>query len=132
MDEELAQRWRTMITLKGEISKVIETARQAKVIGHSLDVSVGLFLPPAIARELTAGAEEEMRSLLIVSQLRFLSRDQLVDPVSSDVVEGLQVSVAKAEGEKCHRCWIYSTTVGQNSDHPAICRKCAETIAKMG
>ncbi|MDR2861838.1 MAG: class I tRNA ligase family protein, partial [Syntrophobacterales bacterium] len=131
MNEELAQRWRTMITLKGEIAKVIETARQAKVIGHSLDVSVGLFLPPAIAQEL-AGAEEEMRALLIVSQLKFLDQDQLVNPVSSDAVEGLQICVTKAEGEKCQRCWIYSVTVGENTEHPAICRKCAETVAKVG
>ena len=130
MDEELAQRWRTMITMRGEISKVMETARQAKIIGHSLDVSVSLYLPAAIARGLE-GAEEEMRSLLIVSQLRFLSRDQLVNPVISDVVEGLMISVAKAEGEKCNRCWIYSPTVGENSEHPTICRKCAETVVKM-
>jgi isoleucyl-tRNA synthetase len=119
-----------MITVKGEISKVIETARQAKIIGHSLDVSVSLFLPPDLACEL-AGAEEEMRSLLIVSQLRFLPREQLADPVTSDVVEGLMISVAKAEGEKCNRCWIYSPTVGENLEHPTICRKCAETVVKM-
>ena len=130
MDEGLAQRWRTMITLKGEISKAIETARQAKIIGHSLDVSVGLFLPPAISRELE-GAEEDMRSLLIVSQLRFLPQDQLINPVVSDAVEGLMISVAKAEGEKCNRCWVYSVTVGENSEHPTICRKCAETVTRM-
>ena len=43
-------------------------------------------------------------------------------------VEGLKVSVSKAVGEKCQRCWVISETVGQNPDHPTLCSRCAKII----
>ncbi|GAH08179.1 unnamed protein product, partial [marine sediment metagenome] len=36
----------------------------------------------------------------------------------------IAVRVMKADGEKCMRCWVFSETVGQFSDHPSICNKC--------
>ncbi len=124
----LAERWKTMVTVRGEISKAIETARQAKVIGHSLDAAVDLAVPPKLLQELR-GHEEDMRALLIVSQLQFVEREQLVEPVASETMEGLLISVSKAKGRKCNRCWIYSPTVGENPEHPTICRRCAETVS---
>jgi isoleucyl-tRNA synthetase len=44
-------------------------------------------------------------------------------------MEGLLISVSKAKGRKCNRCWIYSPTVGENPEHPTICRRCAETVS---
>ena len=40
----------------------------------------------------------------------------------------LTVEVAKAEGEKCERCWAYSTTVGCDTDHPTLCARCAAIL----
>ena len=130
INAELAERWKTMVTIRGEISKVIETARQAKVIGHSLDAAVDLYLPEKLQAELK-GHEEDMRSLLIVSQLQFVDRDQLVDPSASEAVEGLLIGVSKARGQKCNRCWIYSPTVGENMEHPTICERCAKTVSQI-
>ena len=45
-------------------------------------------------------------------------------------VEGLSVSVAKADGEKCERCWKFSTTVGKDANHAELCAHCAAVIAK--
>jgi len=129
LNPEVAERWKNMIAVRGEISKVIETARQAKVIGHSLDVAVDLSLPDDLLKELQ-GREEDMRALLIVSQLRFVDRDLLIDPTASEAIEGLSISVSKAKGQKCNRCWIYSPTVGEHTQHPAICARCAETVAQ--
>jgi isoleucyl-tRNA synthetase len=125
----LAERWKNMITIRGEISKVIEAARQGKVIGHSLDAAVALSLPEKLMAELQ-GREEDMRALLIVSQLQFADLDELTEPTASEAVEGLLISVSKAQGQKCNRCWIYSPTVGENTEHPAICQRCAETVTQ--
>jgi len=43
-------------------------------------------------------------------------------------VEGLQVEVGKAEGEKCERCWNYATSVGESDEHPTVCRRCREAL----
>ncbi len=127
LDTSLAERWKTMIAVRGEISKAIEAARQQKIIGHSLDAAVRMRAPEKILKELR-GYEEEMRALLIVSQLQLADGDSLVDSWESEAIEGLHISVFKAPGAKCNRCWIYCTTVGTNADHPTICNRCAETV----
>jgi isoleucyl-tRNA synthetase len=71
-----------------------------------------------------------MRSLLIVSQLQFVAQELLIDPRESEAIPGLFISVAKAKGQKCNRCWIYSPTVGENAEHPTICVRCAETVVQ--
>ena len=42
----------------------------------------------------------------------------------------LSFSVEKADGAKCERCWCYSETVGENSEHPTLCKRCAEQVSK--
>ena len=39
-----------------------------------------------------------------------------------------KVEVAIADGEKCERCWMYSTTVGEDKENPTICHKCSEAL----
>ena len=46
-------------------------------------------------------------------------------------VAGLSVSVSKAEGEKCERCWKFSDTVGADSEHPTLCAHCAEIMKEL-
>ena len=38
------------------------------------------------------------------------------------------MKVDVAEGEKCERCWMYSTTVGEDKENPTICHRCSEVI----
>ncbi|NIV36476.1 MAG: hypothetical protein GWN58_45685, partial [Anaerolineae bacterium] len=47
----------------------------------------------------------------------------------STEVEGLSVSVERAEGDKCQRCWNFSTSVGTIGEAPGICSRCHENIA---
>jgi len=54
-----------------------------------------------------------------------------VNPVTSEEVEGLYIGVRAASGEKCERCWIRSTTVGQIEDHPTICARCFDVIDSL-
>jgi isoleucyl-tRNA synthetase len=49
----------------------------------------------------------------------------------SDVVPSLEVTVQRAYGKKCERCWNYSTHVGENPRYPTICERCSEAIAEI-
>lgn len=40
----------------------------------------------------------------------------------------LGVKIEQAEGEKCERCWMYSTTVGEDKENPTICHRCSEAL----
>jgi isoleucyl-tRNA synthetase len=41
------------------------------------------------------------------------------------------VSVQRADGTKCERCWNYSTHVGENSDYPTVCERCVKALAEI-
>ena len=126
-DMELAERWKTMVALKGEVSKAVEIARQKKVIGHTLDARVDIS-PPEKLREFLAARLEDMRALLIVSQVNIVPKDSLTDPYVSGEFEGLTIGVTKAPGEKCNRCWIFSESVGADEKNPAICTRCCGNL----
>ncbi|MDO9527938.1 MAG: isoleucine--tRNA ligase [Syntrophales bacterium] len=123
LDDNLNEKWKALISLRSEVSKAIEIARQKKVVGHSLDVCVEMFAPEKL-RKFLVECREEITTLLIVSQVNIIDRDEIKDPYRSDEFDGLKIGVSKASGEKCERCWIYSETVGVDGNHPVICEKC--------
>jgi isoleucyl-tRNA synthetase len=123
LDTNLAQNWNTMITLRGEISRAIEIARKNKVVGHSLDARVDIS-PPGDLRSFLEVHLEDLKTLLILSQINIAEEGDIKDPYISTEYAGLTISVTKARGKKCDRCWVYSETVGANREHPAICDRC--------
>lgn len=46
--------------------------------------------------------------------------------------KAMVAGVTRAEGTKCQRCWNYSTAVGNDAEHPALCERCAPVIRDMG
>ncbi|HXI09213.1 MAG TPA: zinc finger domain-containing protein, partial [Thermodesulfobacteriota bacterium] len=46
----------------------------------------------------------------------------------SKELSGLVVAVESAGGDKCERCWHYSSTVGADAAHPTICGRCTEAL----
>jgi len=120
---ELAETWKTLIAVKGEAAKAIETARQNKVLGHSLDAAVAVAAP-ATLRPLLEAHVEDLRALLIVSDLCVVDEQGIGEPFRSAEIPGLAVVVSRAKGEKCNRCWNYSGTVGANAEHPTLCARC--------
>ena len=60
-----------------------------------------------------------LRELVNVSALKI----SVGDPVS--------LSVSKADGQKCERCWHWETDIGQNAEHPTICGRCIEAVKQF-
>jgi len=127
LNSDLNEKWKTLISVKSEVSKAIEIARQKKVVGHSLDACVKIFAPEKL-RKFLEGYREEMRGLFIVSQVKIVDNDEIKDFYHSDEFEGLKIGVSNAPGKKCERCWIYSETVGIDDNHPTICKRCLENL----
>jgi isoleucyl-tRNA synthetase len=123
----LGERWKVMIDAKAEISKAVEQARKEKVIGHSLDARITIAAPEKM-RVLMASHLEDLRALLIVSQLQLAEEKEITKPYKSEEIKGLFVSVEKARGVKCERCWIYEESVGLDAKHPTVCGRCLPNI----
>jgi isoleucyl-tRNA synthetase len=124
---ELADTWKTLIAVKSEVAKAIEMARQNKVLGHSLDAAVVIGAPGDL-RTLLETHREDLRALLIVSAVRIADAEEIGEGFKSADIAGLLVSVGRAAGVKCDRCWIYSETIGADTAHPTICARCRENL----
>ena len=119
-NEELEQKWNHILELKELVAKELEVARAEKVIGHSLNAKVTLFANKK-EYEFLKENKELLTTVFIVSALDIMENER-----KDDVKIGVKVEVA--EGQKCERCWKYSTEVGENKEHPTLCHRCAEAI----
>ena len=125
IDEALESKWDNFIEIRSEITRVLEGARRAKTIGHSLDAKVELYATGE-ALAILRSVEGDLATLLIVSQAKLV--EGLAGGVEATGREDLKVTVQAAEGEKCERCWIYSDTVGKDAEHPTVCARCAAAL----
>jgi len=71
-----------------------------------------------------------LAALLIVSQVQLGGpmEPPIFTPIS---LPSLQISVVRASGKKCERCWNYSTHVGENKRYPTVCERCTEALAEI-
>ncbi|MCP4665812.1 MAG: class I tRNA ligase family protein, partial [Deltaproteobacteria bacterium] len=124
---DLASRWEVILTIRKEVTRALELARKDKKIGHPLDASVTLGLSPELALKATPYADQ-LRSVFIVSSVDMVELDQMKDVPESEAVPGLKVAVSPSSDPKCERCWIHDPTVGHDSDHPTICKRCLQAL----
>ena len=115
--EEFTAKWNLIYQTRMNVNKVLEEKRNEKLIGKSLEAAVTIAADDSQYNILSEAAKL-LEAVLIVSS---------VDVVRSENGETVY-TVTKAEGEKCERCWIYSKTVGTNSNHPTLCSRCAGVV----
>ena len=120
--------WELLSKVRSEVLKALEAARNEKRINSSLEAKVLLNAE----LELKAKLKQYLPllpGLFIVSQVDFLSAG--AGDYRSDGIPGLEVTVQKADGKKCDRCWNYSTHVGENPRYPTVCERCSEALAEI-
>lgn len=115
---QLEAKWDRLTEIRDDVLKALENARNEKTIGASLEAEI----------RLTASGGDydflyENRDIL---PMIFIVSNVVVD--KSPSADMIKIEVAKAEGEKCERCWVYSTTVGESHTHPTLCSRCAEVL----
>ena len=116
LDADFIANWDKIHELRDTVKKQLEVAIKDKMIKSSLEASVTLSATGA-EYDFIKSVEDELAAAFIVSE------------VVLEQAEGeLTVTVNKAQGEKCERCWAYSKTVGENADHPTLCARCAAVI----
>ena len=124
--------WDTLLTVRGEVNKVIEQARADKVLGGSLEAAVTLYADSDLATKLNS-LTDELRFVLLTSEATVADYAAAsADAQQSDVLKGLKVALRKAEGEKCPRCWHYTTDIGRVAEHAEVCGRCVTNIAGAG
>jgi isoleucyl-tRNA synthetase len=126
---EKANTWDLLAKVRGELLKALEVARnEKKLINSGLEAKVLLNADLELKAKLKHYLAQ-LPGLFIVSQVELLSAG--TGEFRSEVVPGLEVSVQRADGKKCDRCWNYSVHVGENSRYSTVCERCSEAIAEI-
>lgn len=102
----------------------LEEARIAKVIGSSLEARVDISAGSHAYKNL-AVHRDDLRYIFIVSEV------DLLEPDSAIGEDELRVTITRAHGEKCERCWNYSTRVGESSRYPTVCERCVQALMEI-
>lgn len=124
--------WKQILQVRSEVNKVIEQARNDKLIGSSLEADVTVYADEKLA-ELLTSLENELRFVFITSGARIKPLHEADNNAQQSEVFGhLKVGLAKATGSKCPRCWHYAHDIGQNDQHPTICGRCVINVAGNG
>ncbi|MBE9055101.1 isoleucine--tRNA ligase [Sphaerospermopsis sp. LEGE 08334] len=134
---ELAEFWDTLRTLRTDVNKVMEQARIEKMIGSSLESKVLVNIPHQQLCEAIKGFNsakgngvDELRYLLLASQVEIVDEAaKIADVKYTATTENWTIGVVNADGEKCDRCWNYSTHVGESEEHPLLCERCVPALA---
>ena len=125
-DDAFIAKWDRIHEVRTDVQKALELARNEKIIGKPLEAKVELFADGELF-DFLKGVEAQLPEIFITSAVTVSNGK---GEFAGDV-QGLSVSVSRAEGEKCERCWKYSHTVGENSDHPTLCSRCAQVMQEL-
>jgi isoleucyl-tRNA synthetase len=134
---ELAQIWQQIRQIRTDVNKVLDTARGEKMIGAPLEAKILLYVGSdqlrtsvkALNPDIGNGVDE-LRYLFITSQVEVLDTPEALLHVKYNLQsDAWGIGVVDAEGQKCDRCWNYSTHVGESAEHPSICERCVAALA---
>ena len=134
LDNNRAEFWRDLIQVRSIVNKVLEQARALGKIRSPLEAQVVLIVEDERLGDELRQLGEELAPFFITSQAKVKQNENnshhAGQPVLAELSEnGVSLKVLPAEGEKCVRCWKYSTYVGKDKVHPELCNYCVAAVA---
>jgi len=123
--------WSKLQAVRSEVNKTVEVERNNAVVGGSLQADVTLYANAELAADLDK-LGNELRFLLLTSNTTVVAVTDAPEGVEASAIDGLWISVAKSDAEKCERCWHHNETVGQSEVHPTLCARCEDNIDGEG
>jgi isoleucyl-tRNA synthetase len=116
IDQNIEGIFQRIIEIRDMVLKSLEENRISSKIGSSLEAKVTLYFDREEDYNFFKVYREELPSIFITSAVVLEKADEF------------RITVERADGEKCIRCWMWSDTVGQDREHNLICKKCLEAI----
>ncbi len=122
-DSKSDEDWTTLRSVRDEVLKALEEARNNKLIGTGLEAQVILTASDPVYSVLKRYADH-LRYLFIVSAVTLTQ-------ASGNGTGSVHLEVKKADGAKCERCWNYSTHVGEDKNYPTVCERCSPVLKEL-
>jgi isoleucyl-tRNA synthetase len=146
-DGALEEPMARILELRSLVNRQLESCRKQggkgdnqaspEAIGASLEAQVQLQLgegSTALGEALAwlerspHPAVDNLGDWLLVSAVR-VGGEPPAAVLAEAAADGLTVRIARADGEKCERCWHYETDIGEHSVHPTLCGRCVAVLA---
>ena len=125
-DDALADKWQQIQSARRVVTGALEIKRAEKELRSSLEAAPKLYVEDAALAELLNSVD--FADVCITSDIDIETGTVPANAFTLEDVPGIGVEFAMADGDKCSRCWKYTTDVGQDSAHPEICARCADAI----
>jgi len=115
-NKSLLEKYKRLLKWRDEVNKRLDGARRRKLINSSLEAQVQILIKTEKEYKFLKQNKEILPTFFIVSDV----------VISKEEVN--RILIKKAPGEKCIRCWKYSSTVGRDKVHNKICDSCLKII----
>jgi len=133
VDAAVVERWGRLLSVREAVNVEIEKLRQAKTVGQPLEARVELRASGALL-ELLEHHRADLATLFIVSEVDLGAAAERPDALTAAHREGddswVAITVARAGGTRCGRCWRYVPAVATETDADGLCERCMGALAE--
>lgn len=132
-DNSITNEWEEILAVRSIAHRLLEEVRNDKLIGSPLEACAHIDVSESFGGEslFRLSSHDELANVMGTSQSS-LNQSTGRDILAREEVEhhGLTVTITRASGDKCRRCWRVDTTVtGSTSE---ICARCQGVLTNMG
>jgi isoleucyl-tRNA synthetase len=120
VDPELLITWDRLMQVRNTVNAALEETRKNKVIGNSVGARVTITATGPIGQLL----QQHLADL----PMFFIVSDVALQVGPADAAEEVRVTVEKAPGIKCERCWRYVKNVRSESEWAGLCDRCVDAL----
>ncbi len=126
---EIAEKYDALFSERDAVTSALELARAEKKIGKSLDAKVDIYTDDAENYALLASFDEAtLEDVFITSGVTLHNTSDAPEGAFVPESGKLAVLVSEADGEKCDRCWKYSSDCIHDDEGGCLCARCHETV----
>ena len=139
-DEGLTARWEVLLQVRDGVLSALERLKRNGVCENPIEAAVEVEAEDDVLQTLAASSENGLHALFGVSsvELRPYAPPRSVPEkeaafIAMEATFGRFNTVARrGDGAKCERCWMRLPSVGDDTDHPALCSRCAGHVRALG
>ena len=126
-NETVEKKFDQLMQVREGVLRVLEQARQEKLIGNPLEASLQIYTSDKSVAKLLQENFQLLAPIFIVSEVKLTEKNENSFQIADSNLK-LFAKVDPAEGAKCGRCWKYRREVGQSKEHPELCAACVSVV----
>ncbi|MBQ8975546.1 MAG: isoleucine--tRNA ligase, partial [Oscillospiraceae bacterium] len=126
---EQERKWNNLLALRTDVNKALELSRAQKTVGKPLDADITLYVDDTAKTAFAELEGENLKQLFIVSSVKVVYGSG--EGYTGTEFTGVTVNVVPSQAPKCVRCWCHDEHIGEDSEHPELCPRCAQTVREL-